>query len=290
MSFLDSKEQVIDLVLSKYGREQISQGLFAPVYYGFLDDDVIYNAEKMGVAETQNTSETRIVEETPKNSFITNIAGLNINKFKALSTKPEEKDLFQNSFGLSNSELGSQEAPRFNYICLRNALSSSSDIKTIENFSYQLPQLNFDLNTFIVLDEATQNQKELFSEEAALPKYDGGKQEVAYIFNQGEMVSVIKGETIGLMLENNSSKVNDTFELEFYLCEKFKETNAATQESTTKTKLTQLDPFAPPEEENSLIYYLDVRTEKDIQIVAVNGFSLGVGLYDNLPQVIEDFC
>ena len=92
------------------------------------------------------------------------------------------------------------------------------------------------------------------------------------------------------MLENNSSKVNDTFELEFYLCEKFKETNAATQESTTKTKLTQLDPFAPPEEENSLIYYLDVRTEKDIQIVAVNGFSLGVGLYDNLPQVIEDFC
>ena len=64
MSFLDSKEQVIDLVLTKYGKYQVAAGLFQPTYYAFLDDDVIYNGARGGVVETQNEAEKRIVTET----------------------------------------------------------------------------------------------------------------------------------------------------------------------------------------------------------------------------------
>jgi len=291
MSFLDSKEQVMKLVLSKHGKEQISKGLFAPAFYGFLDDDVVYNVP----TETQNSAHSRIVEETPKNSFITNIANLNSNKFLSLGAKPSLEDLFQSAYGLSTSELGSQQLPRFNYICLRNIISSSADLAQGKDSFFQIPQLNFDLNVFTSLEQATpdfhESYKAVEDSGSPIPDFGEGRQTIVKIFPTGEMVKISKGETIGLLLETNANKMNETFELEFYLVKKTQTKNSVpSPEFITTTTVVQLDPSAPFEQKNSLGYYLDVRTERDIEVNVTEGFLAADGLYDNLPDVVEDFC
>ena len=65
MSFLDQKEQVIHLVLTRHGKEQISKGAFSPSFYSFADDDILYDAEYAGVTEGQNEIKDRI-KETPR--------------------------------------------------------------------------------------------------------------------------------------------------------------------------------------------------------------------------------
>ena len=42
MSFLDPKEQVMEVVLTQHGRKMLAKGLFVPKYYAFSDDEVDY--------------------------------------------------------------------------------------------------------------------------------------------------------------------------------------------------------------------------------------------------------
>ena len=41
MSLFDSKEEVIELVLTGYGKHKLSIGEFEPEYYAFYDDGVL---------------------------------------------------------------------------------------------------------------------------------------------------------------------------------------------------------------------------------------------------------
>lgn len=41
--FLDRKEQVIEIELTKYGRRSFAMGKFVPKYYSFHDDDILYD-------------------------------------------------------------------------------------------------------------------------------------------------------------------------------------------------------------------------------------------------------
>lgn len=66
MEFFDKKEEVIDVKLTRYGRNLLSKGMFRPQYYMFFDDDILYNSQKAGFTESQNSTEVRILEETPK--------------------------------------------------------------------------------------------------------------------------------------------------------------------------------------------------------------------------------
>tara|TARA_B100001123_G_scaffold74689_3_gene84257 strand:+ start:75155 stop:76873 length:1719 start_codon:yes stop_codon:yes gene_type:complete len=52
--FLNRKEQVYDLKLTNYGKYLLSVGELEPVYYGFLDDNIIYDGKYAGVVEVQN--------------------------------------------------------------------------------------------------------------------------------------------------------------------------------------------------------------------------------------------
>ena len=73
MAFFDKKEDVLDIELTPYGRHLLSQGKLKPVYYAFLDDDVIYD-NRTALGKTERTTATkesnhlikdRIISETP---------------------------------------------------------------------------------------------------------------------------------------------------------------------------------------------------------------------------------
>ena len=67
MQFFDDKEEVLDLIVTPFGRHLLSIGRFNPEYYAFFDDDILYDSEWAGVqGEIQNEIETRIQDETPR--------------------------------------------------------------------------------------------------------------------------------------------------------------------------------------------------------------------------------
>jgi len=59
VEFFNKKEEVIELVLTKKGRELLSYGKFNPKYYSFHDNDIIYDN---GSDEEQNSIIERIKE------------------------------------------------------------------------------------------------------------------------------------------------------------------------------------------------------------------------------------
>jgi hypothetical protein len=66
MEFFNKKEDVIDIKLTRYGKNLLSRGSFKPVYYMFFDDDILYNSKKGGFTEEQNKAEERILKNTPR--------------------------------------------------------------------------------------------------------------------------------------------------------------------------------------------------------------------------------
>ena len=42
-TFLNKKEQVLDIQLTSHGKYLLSAGKFKPIYYCFLDDNIIYD-------------------------------------------------------------------------------------------------------------------------------------------------------------------------------------------------------------------------------------------------------
>ena len=65
MTFFNKKEDVIQIELTPYGRNMLSQGKLKPSYYAFFDDEVLYDATAGGFTETQSQIKTRILQETP---------------------------------------------------------------------------------------------------------------------------------------------------------------------------------------------------------------------------------
>ena len=53
----DKKQEVLDVILTREGREFMAKGKFEPAYYEFYDADIVYEADN---DEVQNASKQRI--------------------------------------------------------------------------------------------------------------------------------------------------------------------------------------------------------------------------------------
>lgn len=60
MRFFNTKEEVIDIQLTPYGKHLLSKGKWNPVYYEFYDDDIIYDSSYAGTEEGQEEITERI--------------------------------------------------------------------------------------------------------------------------------------------------------------------------------------------------------------------------------------
>jgi len=82
MRFFNSKEEVLDIQLTRYGRSLLSQGKFKPTYYAFHDNEVTYNEQFVFGSALKNddtvqiSAETRIQDETPYLRTQANFTGL----------------------------------------------------------------------------------------------------------------------------------------------------------------------------------------------------------------------
>ena len=65
MTFFNKKEEVVQIELTRIGREKLSKGQFKPAYYEFLDEDILYDRKSVAAdtSEEQNDIKERLKEK-----------------------------------------------------------------------------------------------------------------------------------------------------------------------------------------------------------------------------------
>lgn len=170
MSFFDSKEEIINIELTSYGKYLLSKGKFKPYYYAFFDDDILYDAAYASITESQNDTQNRILNETPFSKPQTRFVGTEktisrnqqlvlggINDIKEDEQQFSSEKNYSLTFPLGKSSYNSDYAPAWNVRLISGSISSSNfyidnysgDINSIPPY-LKIPQINFLTNSFDV--------------------------------------------------------------------------------------------------------------------------------------------
>jgi hypothetical protein len=66
-TFFNQKEEVINVMLTDYGKTLFASGTLMPAFYAFYDDGILYESEyAFHITESQNNTVTRISSQTPR--------------------------------------------------------------------------------------------------------------------------------------------------------------------------------------------------------------------------------
>ena len=124
MTFMNKKEEVLDIKLTQYGKKLLSEGNFDPVYYSFHDEGVLYDSEYGSFEETQSTTEDRILENTPslrtQHNFTSAKESAGTIMIKRADDTIEKIDVFQiDTRAALGGELGHSELNTQNFPALK---------------------------------------------------------------------------------------------------------------------------------------------------------------------------
>ena len=222
--FLNKKEQVIDFKLTSYGHYLLSNGKFKPEYYGFYDDNVVYDGRYVGRTEGQNYIRDRIKDKT---SYIESLV-----LFEELEKSPNtviEKDTgdvyftvdvvptylkprkdvfrFESMIGDAYLEGDTQNAPAWKASLLEGQISSSA-AKDIKN-DVLIPQINIDANYRLKIDNSTG------IETLTNTSTEIAETQTAY-FSDNKRI-ILEQDNIMLYLEEiNTTLLTENFDIEIY--------------------------------------------------------------------------
>ena len=165
--FINRKEQVIDLKLTGYGNYLFSIGKFEPIYYSFLDDNIIYDGAYTGLNEKQNDVVSRIRNDSQYIESLVMFQDAE-NQFNTLNTENENDEdndylvyfqtdiepmrieprvdnyRFDAMIGDAYLEGDTQTAPAWKIVALEGTIVSSFQ-KDNKN-QIRIPQININLN------------------------------------------------------------------------------------------------------------------------------------------------
>lgn len=166
MAFFDKKSEVISIELTSYGKYLLSKGKFKPVYYEFLDNDIIYDSSYAGVSnEHRNNISERIKNETPrtKTQYVfsgieTKIKELNKVKRKLKPNDPTKEDdlienfqvfekLHFNASPIGNSNLD-EKIPALNFSMYNAEILSVNTVQNYNSHIVNVPLINLKDITF----------------------------------------------------------------------------------------------------------------------------------------------
>lgn len=152
MSFFNSKEEVIDIELTSYGKLLLSRGILKPVYYSFHDDDILYDSRYGGIIENASSAEVRIQEETPYNKTFYSFASPEITIQKAIDQENflESINNLNNyrleyfSNYLNDSSVSNLYLPSWR---IKNLSTTFNSIETTFGDNLKIPQFNCTLSS-----------------------------------------------------------------------------------------------------------------------------------------------
>jgi len=218
MKYINRKEQVIDLQLTQYGKYLLSKGKLKPVYYNFLDDDIIYDSEYYNNIEEQNYIETRIKEETPylETQYVFHGIETEVKKHNKLvrskqnklndeKIQPVSEKHYSLSAPLGNSSISTQYYPAFKVDFLEGKIVSSVNYVSSSFFpSLLIPQISSSIvYKTSLLERSTINESR-------------DKIEDEFIINDEYSVKIEKNNLI-LQIEEKNVDFNDkNFDIEVF--------------------------------------------------------------------------
>jgi len=131
MSLFDSKQEVVNIELTSYGKKKLALGKFNPSYYAFFDDDVIYDASYAALTESANgEADDRVRKETPYLKTIYSIVGAEtkLNKGAGDQELLNNIRLYENNnllkYGLGTSKIGEVTGSQISVSFLDGTLTS----------------------------------------------------------------------------------------------------------------------------------------------------------------------
>jgi hypothetical protein len=222
--FINKKENVYHFKLTPYGHYLLSIGKFKPEYYGFYDDNVIYDAQYAGITnEKQNDIHKRIKQDTQYlegwtifediekggNTFVTDEAGDYFEIDVTPTMQHPREDIFRLSGMIGDAYLegNTQKAPAWKIVTLDGTIKSSSVSDATNNIT--VPQLNIELNYFKVIEEDDVI--------ADLKSSDYRKTiETSGVFVDGNVIKLISEDLMIYAEELNTVLLTDNFDIEVF--------------------------------------------------------------------------
>ena len=228
MEFFDKKEEVLDIVLTRKGKEKLAAGKLSPAYYKFHDDAISYDIGfDGGLSELQNETHQRIKDSVSLKSHVLDNVVLDKD-----STVPLVGEHYLPEIGTYDSK--TQSRPRFELELLQGEMTGSVQYVPLESNlksgSYnEIPQLDmvcvYEINN---------------SEEGKLYLY------------KSSMDFLIR------LKEENSIDTNDNFTIEAF------EYDYGTNSNMPKLKQLSFD-LSEAIDENNFYYYFDAVLDSDGQ-------------------------
>jgi hypothetical protein len=138
MTFFNKKEDILEVVLTPYGRKLLSHGKLKPEFYAFFDDDILYDTEKAGFSETNSQSKTRILTNTPSLRPLVANFGVETN---ANTMYDEIIDNYMPNLIGTNS-LIEKESAGWNIVALDKDMDTFALSSSLNSSIQNIPQIN----------------------------------------------------------------------------------------------------------------------------------------------------
>ena len=300
MTFMNKKEEVLDIKLTQYGKKLLSNGEFDPVYYTFHDEGILYDSEYASFVESQNSIEGRILEKTPSTRTQHNYTSA-AEKDGTIEIKNADGtiikiDTFQisqrNALGLplGTSKLDTQNFPAFK-IKIYDGEITGTDLNYTGSLGNKIPQINCKTKARAQIRNVENVQK-----------YDNPfGNATSPIDAKGHYVSVDVPNFLLEIVEDNTSFEVENFDIEVFISPSRDNIPLSYSSEGVKSQIVSgilisndLDPdetFATPTN-TSVEYYFDVITDNDILpdvVAAANSKFKSKGFYnDSLPNYTKE--
>lgn len=295
MSFFDDKQEILKIELTTYGRYLLSRGKFRPAYYSFFDDDVLYDGQYGGVEETQNSIQTRILDESlslkPQTTFssIEDAVKLNtllpseIGKLKKEESQITADKNYALALPLGNSSHTSDYAPAWSFQMLNGSIdtveqvinNSAGDKDVLQPF-LKYPQIN--LKNFIY-DIKRKTDSSSDNDYKNIASYEKDETVYYYLMKEQPLIFDLQEKNVDDLLKN--------FDVEVFM-----ETEQ-TQEDGSSNKvfkqlnmkkdsisilngilLDQLITFEIEEDETFVEYYFEMTIDDEISLPAQQNIQI----------------
>lgn len=229
MSFLNKKERVIEIQMTQLGKHLLSEGRFQPEFYEFYDNEIIYDNQYVGEAESQNEAAQRIKDAVQNEvqyvyhgietevSQINKLARAGLVSLGDEKIQPTNEKHYSLYSSLGNSSLGERRAPSWDIRCLHGSLTGSISYITGSHQTIRIPQLENILEYNISIGETEPNLDNNEMDDILNPMpIDVG---IDKIYEDGTFIDVTDDYLLVEISEKNVPFLNENFDIEIFRIE-----------------------------------------------------------------------
>lgn len=199
MEFFDTKEEVIDIQITPYGKHLLSKGLWKPVYYEFYDDDIIYDGKYAGTEEGQEEIVSRIKNTKrlkTQYTFQTPATGSSLQKEDLIEKR---NTLYTNFLPLGNSSTIKNELPSINVVLLSGEIQGIESTLSIAGLPNNLNVVNIKDIEYTITNNSVQNVEDVST--------------IQRIYDDGTFIEVLEDELFLDVSEFGTDTKSDNFEI-----------------------------------------------------------------------------